>query len=407
MKQLGFVRLCLVSLLAMSAANVVLADDLPKINLMPQRTAAMIPVKTPGPPTMEAKAYILIDAKTGKILAEKNADERIEPASLTKMMTMYVVSEAMARGQISNDDQVLISHKSWKTGGSKMYVRVGDHVPVSELVKGIIVQSGNDDCVAMSEHVAGSESSFVEMMNQTAKQLGMTGTHFMDSTGWPNADHYSTARDLATLSRALIYNFPEDYQWYKTKWFTYNNIRQPNRNRLLWRSANIDGIKTGHTDGCGYCLAASGQQDNMRLIAIVLGAGSDRERADDAEQLLNYGFRFFENVQLYKANQSLSTVRVWQGQQKNIAIGVPQDLFITVPRGQYKNLAVKIETPHFIKAPVAKNAEIGELVITLNKEPLTTIPLHALAECQQGGWWIRFKDAIAMKYHAWFTGSTS
>ena len=397
----------LMSLWLMGFTSLSMAIENPGVNMMPHRTATAIPVKTPGPPQLDVKAFILIDAKTGKVLAEKNADERIEPASLTKMMTMYVASEAIVRGQITMNDQVLISHKAWKTDGSKMFVRVGERVPLNELIKGIIVQSGNDACVAMSEHVAGSESSFVEMMNQTAKQLGMNDTHFVDSTGLPNADHYSTARDLSTLSRALIYNFPDDYQWYKTKWYTYNNIRQPNRNRLLWRNKNIDGIKTGHTDACGYCIAASGQEDNMRLIAIVLGASSDKERADAGEQLLNYGFRFFETAQLYKGNQSLANVRVWQGQEKNIAIGVTQDLYLTVPKGQYKNLTVKVETPHVVKAPVTKNQEVGELVISLNNEPFMKLPLRALSECKVGGWWTRFKDSIAMKYNSWFHGASS
>jgi len=294
------------------------------------------PLITPTPPTLNAKGYILIDVDSGKIIAEKNSNERLPPASLTKMMTLYVISNALRNEQIHLDDMVRISQTAWKTGGSRMFVKEGQQVSIRDLLKGIIVDSGNDACVAMAEHLGGSEEGFAQIMNQQAKDLGMTNTHFTDSTGLPNANLYVSAKDLAILGSALIRDFPTYYHWYKQKWYTYNGIRQPNRNRLLWRDSQVDGIKTGHTNDAGFCLVASAKRDNMRLLSVVLGAPSDSIRADDSERLLNYGFRFFETHQLYKAEQNISNIPLYKGQAEVISIGLIKNQFITIPSGQYQ-----------------------------------------------------------------------
>ncbi|HKH19728.1 MAG TPA: D-alanyl-D-alanine carboxypeptidase family protein, partial [Gammaproteobacteria bacterium] len=254
-------------------------------------TTAPLPI--PSAPTFNAKSYIMIDFNSGAILAQKNANKRVEPASITKIMTTYVVYDAMRAGQVTPDDDVLISEKAWRMAGSKMFVEVGDRVKLSELLKGIIIQSGNDATVAVAEHLAGTESAFAQLMNAYAQRLGMTGTHYVDSTGWPDPQQYSTAHDIATLAQALIRNFPEHYVDYSEREFTFNGIKQYNRNELLWQDESVDGLKTGHTESAGYCLVASAERDGMRLITVVMGAPSEKARAEDTEALLNYGFRFY------------------------------------------------------------------------------------------------------------------
>lgn len=273
--------------------------------IIPIPTQPQPPTFTPSAPNLQASAYILMDATSGKILAQQNADMRLPPASLTKLMSMYIISNAIKSGQVRMDDKVRVSTKAWKTEGSRMFIKVGDEVPIKELVQGIIVASGNDATVALAEHIAGTEEAFTAMMNQQAKLLGMNNSHFMDSTGLPDPNHYATAKDLATLTQAYINHFPEHYIFYSEKWFTYHGIRQPNRNRLLWRYPFADGLKTGHTSEAGYCLVSSAKKDGMRLISVVMGEPNDLGRTEDSIRLLTYGFRFFETHQLYHASNNL------------------------------------------------------------------------------------------------------
>ncbi|MCA0403115.1 MAG: D-alanyl-D-alanine carboxypeptidase [Proteobacteria bacterium] len=379
-------------------------DVLPSASLssMPVTpTAAVItkPLITPTAPNLNAKAYILIDVNSGKIIAEKNSDEKLPPASLTKMMTLYVISNALHNQQIHLTDLVHISRDAWKTGGSRMFVKEGQDVAIEDLLKGIIVDSGNDACVAMAEHLGGSEPGFTEIMNQQAQGIGMSSSHFTDSTGLPDPNLYTTAKDLAILGRALINNFPQYYHWYKQKWFSYNNIRQPNRNRLLWRNSQVDGVKTGHTDEAGFCLVSSAKRENMRLLAVVLGSPTESARADDSERLLNYGFRFFETHQLYKANKAISEVPVFKGKLNSLAIGVNQDQFITIPAGQYSRLSLNTKTPKKLQAPIAKGEKVGELVVQFDNQVIASYPLYALNDVAKGGIFTRMKDTVRL----WFT----
>lgn len=370
--------------------------------IQPTPSTTANPLITPTPPAINAKAYILIDANSGKILAEKNSGERLPPASLTKMMTLYVISNALNNGQIKLADNVRISELAWKTGGSRMFVKEGQEVPVEDLLKGIIVDSGNDACVAMAEFVGGSENSFAEVMNQQAKNLGMLDSHFTDSTGLPNPNHYTTAKDLAILARAIINNFPQYYHWYSQKWFTFNGIRQPNRNRLLWRDNQVDGVKTGHTSEAGFCLVSSAKHDNMRLIAVVLGSPTDSARADDSERLINYGFRFFETHQLYQANKTISEIPLYKGQTDKMMIGVLTNEFITIPTGQYQRLSVVTNVPKHLEAPVEKGDKIGELEIRFENQVIATKPLYALESAPAGGFFVRVKDSIRLAFKRWF-----
>jgi serine-type D-Ala-D-Ala carboxypeptidase (penicillin-binding protein 5/6) len=360
------------------------------------------PLTTPSAPNVNAKSFILIDVNSGKILAEKNSTQRLQPASLTKIMTMYIISDALKRGQIKLTDKVSISKKAWQTGGSRMFVQVGDEVPAEALIRGIIVQSGNDACVAMAEHIAGSEESFADLMNQQAKNLGMANTHFMDSTGMPDPNHYTTSKDMAILGRAIIQHFPEFYPWYKQQWFVYNGIKQPNRNRLLWRNSLVDGIKTGHTAEAGFCLVASAVKDNMRLLSVILGAPSEEKRTADTQSLLTYGYRFFETHKLYRAGQALQNPRVWQGSNKTIPVGLDEDLNVTIPTGQYKNLSAVLELQKGLKAPIKKGQVLGDIQVTLDKEIVTKRPLIALSEDPRGGLWVRMRDKVKSSLYKWF-----
>ncbi len=378
---------------------------LPSANLsgsVPPTPVSNKPLITPSPPVLNAKSYILIDVNSGKIIAEKNSDEKLPPASLTKMMTLYVISNALNSGQIHLTDNVHISREAWKTGGSRMFVKEGQQVPIEDLLKGIIVDSGNDACVAMAEHLGGSEPGFAEIMNQQAQTLGMVNSHFTDSTGLPDSNLYTTAKDLAILGRALVNNFPQYYHWYKQKWFTYNGIRQPNRNRLLWRDSQVDGIKTGHTNDAGYCLVSSAKRDNMRLLAVVMGSPSEAARADDSERLLNYGFRFFETHELYKAGQTISEMPIYKGQKDKLPIGVRENQFVTIPNGQYQRLSIKTQVPKILQAPIVKGDKVGELVIQFDNNIIGNYPIYALADVPQGGMFTRMKDAVRLSFRSWF-----
>lgn len=357
---------------------------------------AGIPYVAPTPPEISAPAYILVDFHSGKVLAEKEPDKRIDPASLTKMMTVYVIDNEVKNGRFNWKDEVPISENAWRTEGSRMFIPVGKKIAVEELVKGIIIQSGNDAAVALAEFTAGSEQAFAQLMNQYAQRLNMKNTHFMNSTGIPDPEHYTTARDLSLLAHAIIADFPETYKVYSEKWFTFNGIKQPNRNRLLWREPYIDGIKTGHSSTADYCLAASGQKDNMRLISVLVGAKTESERTEQTLQLLRFGFRFFETHHLFQANTALNDARVWMGDRKNVPLGVKESFYITIPQGQYKSLDAKMNINKHLVAPIKKGETYGKVVVKLNDALVTEIPLVALEEVNQGTIWNRFSDYISL-----------
>jgi serine-type D-Ala-D-Ala carboxypeptidase (penicillin-binding protein 5/6) len=360
------------------------------------------PVITPAPPNINAKAFILIDVNSGKIIAEKNSDKKLPPASLTKMMTLYVISHALQTEQIKINDQVRISKNAWKTGGSRMFIKEGQKVSVKDLLKGIIVESGNDACVALSEYIGGNEKAFTDIMNHQAQTLGMSNSHFTDSTGLPSKSLYSTAKDLAILGRALIKDYPKYYHWYKQKWFKFNGIRQPNRNRLLWRDNSVDGIKTGHTKQAGYCLVSSAKKEDMRLIAVVLGSPNEAQRADDSQRLLNYGFRFYETHELYQKNKSIAQVKLYKGVRPFVNVGIKHNQYVTIPSGQYKRLRLETNVPESLKAPIEKDQKIGELLIKLDGKIIDQQSLYALEPVQIGGVLTRIKDATTLTFKGWF-----
>lgn len=353
---------------------------------------------TPNPtaPTVAAKSYVLQDFASGRVLAEQNSDQRLPPASITKLMTAYVVSHELQAGNINLADEVLISEKAWRMVGSRSFIEVNTKVPVEVLLRGMIIQSGNDAAVALAEHIAGSEDTFAQMMNQYAQQLGMVNTNYQNSTGLPDADHYTTAMDIAILSAAIIRDFPDHYKWYAEKEYTYNNITQHNRNKLLWRDSTVDGLKTGHTEEAGYCLAASAQRSGMRLISVVLGTRSENARAQETQKLFNYGFRFFETHDLYKAQDKISDIKVWKGADKQVDLGLEQSLAVTVPRGQYKELVATTNVKQPVIAPIAKGEQLGEVEIRLGDELITKQSLVALQSVDEGSWWRRLLDEILM-----------
>ncbi len=352
------------------------------------------PLVVPAAPNFESKGYLLIDFDSDQVLAQKNADERFEPASITKIMTAYVVYEALRNGAIGEEDEVLVSEKAWRMYGSRMFIEVGKRVKLSDLLLGLIVQSGNDASIALAEHVAGTESAFVSMMNAQAEALGMTNTHYVNATGLPDPEHYTSARDIAKLTRRLISDFPEKYALYSNKQFTYNGIPQYNRNKLLWRDASVDGVKTGHTDSAGYCLVASAQRDDMRLISVVLGTQSENARAQNSQALLNYGFRFYETHKLYAAGESLIEARVWKGEVDNVPLGLAEDLYVTIPKGQYKELKANMELSMDVEAPVNKGAALGDVQVDLNGESVRSQSLVALQSVEKGGLWRRSVDSV-------------
>lgn len=389
-----------ITVAATSTPSTLWANPIIPIPTQPQTSIA------PVVPSIDANGYILIDAASGKVIAEKNADARMAPASLTKLMSLYIISGALKNGSIHLDDKVRISTKAWQTGGSRMFVKVNDEVPVRELMEGIAVASGNDASVAMAEYVAGTEESFASMMNTQAKILGMNSSHFMDSTGLPNPNHYSTPRDFATLAQALTRDYPEDYRLFSEKWFTYNGIRQPNRNRLLWRYQYADGLKTGHTDDAGYCLVASAVKDGTRLISVVMGAPSDAARTEDSIRLLTFGFRFFETHKLYGANTVLTHARTWKGKQKEVALGVTSDLYATIPAGQYKNIQATLKLNESLTAPIVKGQAYGTINVVLNNQTILSKPLIALEDNPRGGVFRRISDAMSFSFHKLFSHST-
>lgn len=358
----------------------------------------------PAAPSVGATSYVLMDYHSDTVVAELDADARVEPASITKLMTSYVVFSEIAEGNLALGDEVLISEKAWRTEGSRMFIEVGTRVTVEELLKGVIIQSGNDASVALAEYVGGTEEVFADMMNEAARKLGMSNTHFVNATGLPHPEHYTTARDVAYLADALIKEFPDFYSWYSEREYTYGGIRQHNRNRLLWRDPSVDGLKTGHTESAGYCLVTSAMRDGMRLISVVMGTDSEEARATASQALLNYGFRFFETYQLYEAGDQISVEPVWKGAADEVALGVDRDLFVTIPRGRYDALEARLEVDGTLTAPLAQGESVGRLVVSLEDGDLAERPLVALGAVEQAGFFGRSIDGFRLWVGGLFGG---
>ena len=361
------------------------------------------PHVVPSAPNISGTSHLLIDFNSGKVLAQKNPNDRVEPASLTKIMTGYVVINELNNGNMSMDEMVTISEKAWKMPGSKMFIEVGKQVSVRDLIKGMVIQSGNDASVALAEHIAGSEAVFAQLMNKYASKMGMTGTNYTNATGLPHSDHYTTAHDLALLSKALIEKFPEEYSWYAQKKFTFNSITQYNRNKLLWQDPTVDGLKTGHTESAGYCLVSSAKRDEMRLISVVLGTDSSKKRIQETQKLLNYGFRFFETHAIYTANQRLNDVKVWEGTKDILGIGLAKDLSVTIPRGQYKNLIIESSVKDNLVAPIMAGQELGMLHITLGDEVIAEEKLVALSDVEEGSFFKKIIDQLMRLFSSLFS----
>ncbi|AGH82064.1 serine-type D-Ala-D-Ala carboxypeptidase [Psychromonas sp. CNPT3] len=368
--------------------------------------ALATPRVIPNAPVIAAKAYLLVDFDSGKVLAENNSQKILAPASLTKMMTSYIIGNELKVGNIHRDDKVLISEKAWSKNfpeSSKMFIEVGKEVSVDDLNHGIIIQSGNDACVAMAEYIAGSEGAFVDLMNSWAIQLGMNNTHFMNSHGLNAKDHYTTAQDMATLAKALIRDLPEEYKLYSKKSFKYNGIEQYNRNGLLWdKSLNVDGLKTGHTDAAGYSLVSSAVKGDMRLISVVMGTRSSTARNVESKKILNWGFRFFETLTPYHAGDKLANERIWMGTQETINLGVNVDTTLVLPRGQSKNLNADFVIDKELRAPITKGQVVGQVNYSLDDKNIASYDLIALESIDEGGIFSRFIDYIKLLFIGWF-----
>jgi len=356
----------------------------------------------PAAPQLAAKAWILMDANSGAVLTESNSDQRLPPASLTKLMTAYIATLEINRGRIKESDMVTVSEHAWRTGGSRMFIKVGTQVSVGDLLHGIIIQSGNDASVALAEHIAGSEDAFADMMNTTAQKLGMQNTHFMDATGLPDPNHYSSAHDMAILARAIVNADAQHYAIYSQKEFFWNNIKQPNRNLLLWRDKTVDGLKTGHTDEAGYCLVASAVRDGMRLVAVVFGTNSEQARAAETQKLLTYGFRFFETQSFYKKGTELAKAPVWKGDTREVQAGLANDLTMTLPRGQAKKLHAEMVLNPQLIAPIAQGQVIGKVEVKLDDKVVHTADLVALQPVEEGGLFRRLWDSIRLFFYGLF-----
>jgi D-alanyl-D-alanine carboxypeptidase (penicillin-binding protein 5/6) len=353
----------------------------------------------PSPPPINANAYLLLDFYSGKVLMEKNADERLEPASLTKLMTAYLVFQQLQSGKIKLTDTTNISEKAWRMSGSRMYLEVGSAVSVELLLQGMIIQSGNDASVALAEFIGGTEEAFATLMNKQAQRLGLKNTHYTNSTGLPDEQHYTNARDTARIARALILEFPNYYRWYSKREFTYNNITQANRNRLLRHQSSlkgmkVDGMKTGYTDAAGYCLVASALLGDMRLISVVMGTKNEKARTQMSEKMLDYGFRFFQTYPLYQANQPIDVERVWKGHITQLPLGLSEPLYITVPKGQYGQLNATGHIDKYIMAPVVAGKPYGTLKIRLGNQIISERPLVALSSVDKGPFWKRLIDSF-------------
>jgi D-alanyl-D-alanine carboxypeptidase (penicillin-binding protein 5/6) len=356
------------------------------------------PNQIPAPPALNAKAYLLVDHQTGRTLASLNENQRLDPASITKLMTAYAVFRSIRDKRIGLEDQVVIGETAWRTGGSRSFVDLGDRVPLSVLLQGMIIQSGNDASVALAEHVSGSESAFADLMNLYAKELGMTDTSYRNSTGLPDPEHYTTATDILKVATAIIREFPDYYRWYSQKDFTWNGITQSNRNGLLWRDTTVDGMKTGFTETAGYCLVSSALRDEMRLVAVVLGTDSPRARESESQTLLNYGYRFYETKLLLPAGKALSEARVWKGDQALAGIGVNHDIWVTVPRGTGDALKPVFTLPTQLIAPLDPAIELGKVRVSLADQTIAEAGLYPVTAVAEGSLWQQTRDSVLL----WF-----
>jgi len=350
-------------------------------------------IVVPAAPTLEATSFVLMDYLSGEVLVKQADDQRVEPASLTKMMTVYLSDQALKAGRIKPTDQVKITEFAWRAPGSRMFLELNTEASIEDLRRGVIIQSGNDASIALAEHVAGSEPAFVDWMNTTAKTLGMVNTHFMNASGLPDPNHYTTAHDMALLARAVIRDFPETYALYAQKEFTYNNIRQENRNRLLWRNALVDGIKTGHTDSAGYCLVASGKKDQTRLIAVLMGAEDDKRRIEESNTLINYGFRFFETKKMYAAHTALQQARVWLGTHKTVDLGLAEDFYITEKIGS-TTMQATMDVAQVMKAPLQSGMVLGTLRLSRDNQVIAERAIIALSDVPEAGFFSRMWDTL-------------
>tara|TARA_Y100001001_G_scaffold83531_3_gene81694 strand:- start:1547 stop:2704 length:1158 start_codon:yes stop_codon:yes gene_type:complete len=339
----------------------------------------------PDPPSISSSNYILIDANTNRVLAEMNPDEEIEPASITKIMTGYIVSDQIQDGFITLDDEVLISENCWRKKGSRMFIEEGSRVVLLDLIKGMVIQSGNDATCAIAEHVAGSEDNFVNLMMRYAEKMALDNTSFINPSGWPDADHYSSAKDIAKLSTLLIKDFPDHYSLYKEKWFTYNNIRQRNRNALLWQDDSIDGLKTGHTESAGFCLVSSGTREQTRLIAVTLKSKSEKTRLTDNRRLLDYGFRYFRTKKLVTEGQNVKEEQVWGGELEKVAIAPIQDFYLTLPLRDFKKIESFVSLEDYLQAPISKNQIVGKMLFKLGEEEVGSVDLVTVKEVKSQG----------------------
>ena len=361
-------------------------------------TKALAAVPIPKPPAIDARAMILVDYDSGRVLAEAKADERMEPASLTKVMTAYLAFDALKEGRLKLEEEIPVSEHAWRSEGSRSFVQVGTRVPAEVLIKGMIVQSGNDATIAIAERLGGTEDAFAQMMNAYAQKLGMKNTHFDNSTGLPGATHYTTARDMALLARAVIRDFPQYYQWYSLREFVWNNIRQQNRNGLLGRDPSVDGIKTGHTSSAGYCLATSAKRAGMRLVSVVFGTASMKAREDASAALLNYGFTFYETVKVKGRGETVLTPRLYKGAEDHVAIATRGDVYVTVGRGDAALVKTSATAKEPIVAPVAMNQALGELVVSVGADAAARVPLYPVKAVPEGGWWTRMVDGVALMW---------
>jgi serine-type D-Ala-D-Ala carboxypeptidase (penicillin-binding protein 5/6) len=362
-------------------------------------TPALKPPPIPAAPQVNARGYYLMDFTSGQVLAEINADQRLEPASLTKLMSAYAVFHALKDGRIKMDDQVRVSAHARDQDGSRMFIEVGTMVSVENLVQGMIVQSGNDATVALAEHVAGSEPVFVDLMNQYAQRLGLTSTHFQNSPGMPSPEHYTTARDIAVLSAALIRDYPEYYKYYSQRQYTWNKITQPNRNGLLERDPSVDGLKTGHTETAGYCLVSSAKRGDMRLVSVVMGSPNISAREDASAALLNYGFNFYQSRRLYAANETVLTIPVWKGVADTVKLGVLHDVYAVVPRGQDSALSAAADVPDPLFAPLARKTQVGKLRVNLGDKTIGTYALQPIEDVGEAGFFSRTIDDVKLWMH--------
>ncbi len=359
--------------------------------------AAPTPATIPTAPQVGARAYVVVDYRTDKILAAKDATAREEPASLTKLMTAYIVFQELAAGKLKLNEQVMVSEHAWRSEGSRTFIELGKPVSVEDLILGMIVQSGNDATIALAERIAGTEETFAQMMNANAKRLNMVGSHFENSSGLPSPQHYTTARDLSLLANAIIREYPQYYKWFSVHEFEHNGIKQQNRNGLLEKDPTVDGLKTGHTDSAGFCLVTSALRDGMRLVSVVMGSGSMKERENASTALLNYGFTFYDTKLAVKGGAVLATARVWKGQSPEVNLGITDDLYITVPRGA-ADIKTATEIQPRLIAPLTSAMSVGSLRVFTGSQTLATMPLHPLKSVSGGGWWRRLIDTIRL----WF-----